>query len=251
MEVVVKILNKSPWANVEKWSSCYDYISSYWTRSGNVYTGLSEEDRIELEKALGYEEGTLSPYSQFWSTFAIKLGKDELVLHTQRPDDKLRYLFLKGHKRVADGMKAVNPSKDYVLINRNEEAEAINRKGKVKREAYKSFDKMSLEDMRKCLRVFGIKSDTLSNEVIEAKLIEILEKRPEQFITRWVKNDNREITYVIEEALSKNILRRSRTQYFFGTDLIGNGLDDVIAYLDNKKNQDIKMAILQELKSKK
>ena len=51
-------------------------------------------------------------------------------------------------------------------------------------------------------------------------------------------------------AIAKNIIRKNRTQYFFGKDLIGNGIDDVIVYLQDKKNQDIKLAIMNEIKSK-
>ena len=144
----------------------------------------------------------------------------------------------------------MNPSKDYVLINKDAEAEQANRVNKVKREAYRELDKMSIEDMRKCLRLYGMKSDTMSNELVEAKLTEQVETSPEKFMLKWVENPNKEITFVIEEAIAKNIIRKNRTQYFFGTDLIGNGIDDVIAYLNNKKNQDIKLAIMGEIKSK-
>ena len=67
---------------------------------------------------------------------------------------------------------------------------------------------------------------------------------------KWVNNPNKEINFVIEEAIAKNIIRKNRAQYYFGTDLIGNGLEDVIAYLKDKKNQEIKLAIMQEIKSK-
>ena len=144
----------------------------------------------------------------------------------------------------------MNPSKDYVLINKDAEAEQANRVNKVKREAYRELDKMSIEDMRKCLRLYGMKSDTMSNELVEAKLTEQVETSPEKFMLKWVENPNKEINFVIEEAIAKNIIRKNRTQYFFGTDLIGNGIDDVIAYWQDKKNQDIKLAILNEIKSK-
>lgn len=129
----------------------------------------------------------------------------------------------------------MNPSKDYVLINKDAEAEQANRVNKVKREAYRELDKMSIEDMRKCLRLYGMKSDTMSNELVEAKLTEQVETSPEKFMLKWVENPNKEINFVIEEAIAKNIIRKNRTQYFFGTDLIGNGIDDVIAYLQDKK----------------
>jgi hypothetical protein len=56
--------------------------------------------------------------------------------------------------------------------------------------------------------------------------------------------------FVVEEAMSKNIIRRNKSQYYFGTDLIGQGLDDAIAYLKDKKNQEIYRAIMNEITAK-
>lgn len=250
MEVIVRIVKVNPWSNITKWDNCYDWISTYLTRSGNQYTGMTPEQARELEKELGYPEGHLNPNSPFWDTFSIKVGKRDLILNTDKVEDKLKYLFLRSHKRVAQGLAKVNASTDYVLINVESEAVEQNRVNKVKREAFRELDKMSVEDMRKCLRLYGLKSNTMSNELVEAKMTEMIEKDPNKFMLRWVNNKHREINFVIEEAISKNIIRKNRTQYYFGTDLIGNGLDDVVAYLNDKKNQDIKMAIMQEIQSK-
>ena len=250
MEVIVRIIKSNPWTGITKWPACYDYISTYWTRSGNIYTGLTSEDQSRLEKELGYNEGYLSQNSSFWDTFAIKLGRKDLILNTDKPEDELKYLFLKNHKRVADGLNKITPATDYVLINKDSEAKEANKKNQIKRDAYRELDKMSIEDMRKCLRLYGIKSDTMSNELIEAKITEQIEQSPEKFLLKWVNNPNKEINFIIEEAIAKNIIRKNRAQYFFGTDLIGTGIEDVIAYLNNKKNQDLKLAILQEIKSK-
>lgn len=250
MEVIVRIVKVNPWTGLTKWPTTFDYVGPYWTRTGNIYTGLSEEDARRLEKELGYEEGKLNPSSEFWTTFAVQLGKRDLILDTNKPYDELRYLFLKNHKRVADGMNALNPSKDYLLINKDSEAEETNKRNKIKRDAYRELDKMSIEDMRKCLRLYGMKSDSMSNELVEAKLSEQIESAPDKFIMKWVNNPNKEMNWMIEEALSKNILRKNRAQYYFGTDLIGNGIEDVIAYLKDKKNQDILISIKNELKSK-
>lgn len=250
MEVIVRIIKSNPWTGITKWPTCYDYVSSYWTRSGNLYTGLSAADADRLEKEIGYQAGQLAPSSSFWDTFAIKIGKKDVILNTDRPEDELKYLFLKNHKRVANGLNNITAATDYVIINKDSEAEEANKINKIKREAYREMDKMSIEEMRKCLRLYGIKSDTMSNELVEAKLTEQIENSPKNFMMKWVENPNKEINYVIEEAISKNIIRKNRAQYYFGTDLIGNGLEDVIAYLKDKKNQDIKLAILNEIKSK-
>ena len=250
MEVIVRILKVNPWTGLTKWPTTFDYVGPYWTRSGNIYTGLTNEDARRLEKALGKQEGELNPNSDFWTTFAVRIGAKDLILNTDRPMDELQYLFLKNHKRVAVGLSNIDPSKDYVMINSDAEAEQQNKANKTKREAYRELDKMSIEDMRKCLRLYGMKSDTMSNELVEAKLTEQIEKSPEKFMLKWVNNADKDINYLIEEAIAKNIIRRNRSQYFFGTDMIGNGLDDAITYLKDKKNQEIKLAILQEIKSK-
>ena len=250
MEVIVRMTKVNPWTGLIKWSNCFDYIGSYWTRSGSRYTGLTREQAREFEKKLGYEEGHLDPMSSFWDTYAIKIGSKDLVINTDKSEGELQYYFLKGHKRVADGIKNITPSTDYVLVDKDLEAVETNKLSKTKREAYRAFDKMTLEEMRKCLRLFGVKPDNLSNEVVEATLTNNIEKDPSKFIRVWVDNPNKEINFIIEEALSKNILRKNRATYYFGTDIIGNGIEDVIAFLKDKKNSDILAAIMGEIKSK-
>ena len=42
MEVVLKFARNNPWAGIAKYKNCKDYISTYFTRSGNIYTGLTQ-----------------------------------------------------------------------------------------------------------------------------------------------------------------------------------------------------------------
>lgn len=250
MEVIVRMTKVNPWTGLIKWSNCFDYIASYWTRSGSRYTGMDKETTREMEKKLRMAEGSLDPNEPFWDTYAIKVGKKDVIINTDTPEGELQYLFLKGHKRVANGLSRVTPSTDYVMINKEAEAEIANKASKIKRDAYRALDKMTLEEMRKCLRLYGVKSDNISNELVEAKLTENIEKDPAKFLRIWVENPNKEMNFIIEEALSKNIIRKNRATYYFGTDVIGNGIEDVIAYLKDKKNQEILTAILSEIKSK-
>lgn len=250
MEATLRFIRTNPWLGITKFNNCADYIGSYWTRSGNRYTGLTEEDARRLEKAMGYPEGHLSPHSTFWTTYAITLGKKDLFLHTDNPEDELKYLFLKNHKRVAFGTANIKPNNDYVLVNSEAEAEENNKKFKVKREAYSAFTKMSLEEMRKCLRLYGFKSDSISSELVESKLNELIENDPQKYLLLWVNNNNKETQYLIEAAISKNIIRKNKNMYYYGTDVIGRSMEEAVLMLDEKKNQDIRMAILQEIESK-
>lgn len=250
MEVVLKKKTRDPWAKVIKYKNCFDYIAPYWTRSGNIYTGLTEEDEKRLEKALGFEDGKLSKSSEYWVNFCVKLGDREKVLNTSNPWDELQYLFLKGHKRVATSLADIKPATDYVLINKEAEAQESNRLNRRKRDAIKVFDKMSLDDMRKCLKLYGYKSDSISSELIESKLYSLVEREPEKYFSKWVNNKDKETEYNIAEAISKNIIRKSKNVYYYGTDIIGNSLEDTISYLNDPKNQDLKLTIINEIKSK-
>lgn len=250
MEVVLKFAHINPWAGITKYKNCYDYISSYLTRAGNRYTGLTVEQARDLETKIGFEEGYLSPSSPFWKTYSIKLGTRDKYLHTENAEDELAYYFLKGHKRVANGLVNVGPQHDYVLINKEAEAEEANRINKRKREAYAEFNKMSMENMRKCLRLYGHKSDNISNELVESKLFEEIEKSPDKYFLLWVNNKNKDTQFIIEEAISKNVMRKSKNVYYYGTDVIGRSLEDAISYLNDKNNQDLKMAILESINVK-
>lgn len=250
MEVILKFARPNAWAGITKYKNCKEYIGPYWTRSGNRYTGLTVEDARRLEKAIGYEEGHLSPTSPYWVTFSVQLGTKPLILHTENPFDELRYLFLKSHRRVANGIANVRPAHDYVLVNKEYEAEESNRINKKKREAFTEFGKMSIEEMRKCLRLYGKKSDNISNELVESKLFELIEADPDKYFLLWVNNKNKDTQFIIESAISKNVMRKSKNIYYYGTDVIGRSLEDAIASLKDPKNQDIKMAILQEIESK-
>jgi hypothetical protein len=244
MEAIIKHKRKDAWSGVIKYKSCFDYICPSLTRSGNIHTGLTAEDADRLEKELNLGAGTLAPYSKYWTNFIVKITNTEL------PWDELRYLFLKNHHRVAAGLGDMKSGADYVLINKDEEALESNKINKKKREAIKEFDKMSLDEMRKCLRLFGFKTDALSAELVESKLFEQIENAPDKFFSKWVNNKTRNTEFMIEAAVAKNIIRKNKNAYYYGTDIIGTSLEDAVSYIDDKKNQDLKMTILNESESK-
>ena len=250
MVVELKIKRTSPWAGLIKYRSCYDYIAPYFTRSGAIYTGLTPEDEKYFEKALGYPEGHLAKTSEFWTTFCVKIGSKTLLLDDSIPRQALIIKFLSNHKRVATSLEQLNAGKDYLLVNREAEAIEANKQNKLRRDAIKEFDKLTLEQMRKCLRLFGIKADTMSNELVESTLFGLVDKQPKKFFQKWVDNKAKETEFLIEEAIAKGVIRKDKTHYFYGSDMFADSLEDAIAYLDAKKNQDLKLSIINETENK-
>ena len=250
MVVELKIKKKNPWIGLIKYKNCFDYISPYFTRSGSIYTGLTPEDEKYFEKALGYEEGHLAKTSDFWTTFCVKIGARTLLLDDSIPRQAMIIKFLSGHKRVATSLDKLDAGKDYLLINREAEAIEANKQNKLRRDAIKEFDTMSLEQMRKCLRLFGMSADRMSNELVESSLFNFVDKQPKRFFEKWVNNKTKETEFLLEEAIAKGVIRKDKTHYFYGSDMFADSLEDAIAYLDAKKNQDLKLSIINETKNK-
>lgn len=250
MIVELKIKKSNPWAGLIKYKGCVDYIAPYFTRSGSIYTGLTQEDEKKYEKALGYADGTLAKDSDFWKTFSVKIGANSLFLNDEFPRQEMLIKFLSGHKRVATSLDKFSAGKDYLLINREAEAIEMNKINKLRRDAIKAFDKLSLEEMRKCLRLFGVRADNLSNELVESTLFNLIDKQPKKFFEKWVDNKSKETEFLIEEAIAKGIIRKDRTQYYYGSELMADSLQACVNYLDSKTNQDLKLSIINQVENK-
>lgn len=247
MKVIVKPINRNVWAGVTQYKNCHTTIAPYLTRTGRQYTGLTKEDESRLGEKLRMD---LSNSSPFWITFNIKMGAKDLILDLEDPYDEMRYIFLKGHKRVANGLADRKATANYVIINEESEAKEGNIRSRIKRQALRELDKLSISDMRKCLRILGSKADEMSSEVVEQKLSDFVEADPTAFLEKWVNNTLKETEFLVQEAVAKNVLRKNKNVYRYGTDIIGHTLEEVVAYLEGPENQDLKFAITKETSSK-
>ena len=248
MIVILRQIRENTWVKgLNKYRNCHEDLAPYLTRTGRIYTGLTKEDEIRLGEALGLD---LKSTAEFWKEFFVRIGTKDIYLNTEDAMDELRYLFLKSHKRVKSSIFENKASANYVLINKDEESKKINMYSRLKREAAKSFDLLSPDDMRKCLRLFGHNGDTMNNEVVERTLFDIVDANPQAFLDRWINNKTKDVEVMIERSISKNIIRRNKNVYKYGSEIIGHSMEDTINYLSNPKNQDLKIAIMQQLEAK-
>jgi len=250
MIVLLRPIGVRNWSGLKpggKYRNCYEDIAPYWTRSGRIYTGLTKTDEDRLGDLLGED---LRASSDFWKEFHIRTAGKDLYLDTEDPLNELKWLFLKNHKRVKASLVEQKATANFVLVNKDEEAKRSNVYNKIRRDAIKSFDGLSPDDMRRCLRLYGHNGDTLSNEVVENRLFEIVEGNPQAFLDRWVNNKQRDTEVIIEQAISKNIIRRNKNIYKYGTEVVGHTLQETAQFLDNPKNQDVKIVILKQIETK-
>ena len=60
--------------------------------------------------------------------------------------------------------------------------------------------------MRKCLRLFGVKADRMSNELVESTLFGLVDKNPKKFFDVWVNNKSKETEFLLESAIAKGVI---------------------------------------------
>lgn len=247
MKAILRPVSKDSWTGIVRYKNCHDHIGTYLLRNGSLYTGLKIEDEERLSKRLRID---LSPNSDFWTTFYIKVGSKDIVLNIDDPIEELKYLFLKSHKNIASSLRDKNPIARYVLINRDEEAKEENLKFKVKRQAIKELDKLSKEDMVKALRLYGLSGSTISAEQAEERINRLVDDNPQKFLDIWVNNKKRDTQFLIEDAVSKNIIRKNKTTYMYGSDILGGSIEAAMMYLDDPANRDLRMTIQDQLEVK-
>lgn len=229
--------------------NCSHGVGTYWTRSGRRYTGLEKEDIERLGKELGED---LNPNSDFWNTAPVRIAyKDSYVtIDTSEPKGELQYKYLKNHKRVKFGYTDKKAGAEYVLVQEEETAKEVNQKARIERQAISEFGKLSLEDRVKVLRLYGHSAKDVNAEIIESTLYQLVKEDPQKFIDVWVSNDKKEMQYLLEEAVSNGVLRKNKTIYKYGSDILGHTLEDTIDYLTDPKNNDLLIAIKSRLEGK-
>ncbi len=247
MKVILRPTGRNSWSGLIKYRNCYEDLGSYYTRSGRLYTGLTKNDEERLGDVLGLE---LNPNADFWKTFHIRTGVKDMYLDTEDPMDELKWLFLKSHKRVSTSIFEKKSTANFVLINKDEEAKKANLYNKTKRRSLREFDKLTAEEVIKALRLYGNNAEEVSPDIAENMLFDLVEGNPQKFLDLWVDNATRDTAFLIEKGIASNVMRKVKTTYKYGTDVIGNSLEETIDYLDNPINQDIKMAIIQATQSK-
>lgn len=235
-----------------RYKNTKDYISTYYDSRGILYTGLTEEDSVRLSEKLKRD---LSPHSPYWHEFAIVMSDKTLELDTSSPEQELQYLFLiGGHKRIATSLTDPDVGiKDYYIVDDNKEAEVINAKASIKIKANKLFGALSTENKKDILALYpGFTNiDSVSPDVVDARLYELLESNPARFIEQ-AEDKKRDTKILIKELVNANILRKNKTSYYYGEDFIGHDEETTITYIDEPSRQSLKIDLMAQLdKAKK
>jgi len=221
-------------------------------RNNTVKNILTKEEKDYLESVTGLD---LSVYGDFWSTFYVKLRKDDAgnILDLNNPMD---FMALKVLESLSKDDIALNWESRYAkqtyqfaITRQNEEMAENKKKYDAKKEAFKLYGKIE-DDKDKLLNVYKllvnkpISKDT-SLLWLQGKVEAIIDTEPKKFL--GVVNDKAFYTkMLIQEGIDSGVILKKSNKYSTvdGLELCNPGeiatFDNAVLYLDNVKNQDVR-----------
>ena len=213
------------------------------SRLGTILTGTT---RKEFEELFPGED-----YDKFFAKLTVRLSIEGKTLDLTSPMHKVIYNLLKVHPWVCLDVTKYNPGKHKVILSDEEaKAEARVKVADLRRKAYVAVDEMSSSDMRKFLYLFGIDGKNASDIVVRDKILDLAEKDSETFVKLYY-DDNKATRTLLKTLNSRGIVRKNGASYFYGSTEesihIGANEELAILFLDDAKNQELKIRLMGEL----
>lgn len=228
-------------------------------QTGQFATGLSEDERAELEAKTGYNlspDYTVGKPHEFWNSPSaqVKLEYKTNVFNTSRPLDEIKVKLMKASDLVANSQKEYEegkfPGAIFVIFDEQEEIELKASKAAVKRKVIIESSKLTKSRKADIVQILsGIPVRNQSEEYIDLKLDEEIEaKGPDRVLTLIQRDKERTALHsLVLEAIHKNVLRKDGSAVYYMDDQIGFDTEAAIDYFADKKNQALKAQILEKI----
>ena len=228
--------------------------------TGLYDTGLSDKDKERLEKATGFDlSNNYNPNDKhpFWSKpiSEVKLEWGSNIFNTERPLDEIKVKMLKASDLVANSVQDYNDGKYplalFVITDEEEQTAVKAEKAAIKRNAIIEASKLSTEKKLEIIYILlGQNAKGNSNNYIDLKVDEAIDKAgPEAFLNLIKRESSRNtIQAFILEATDKGVLTKTGTSYSYMDIHLGGDIEDTIDFFENKKNQQLRIQIMEKLK---
>ena len=220
--------------------------------SGLPVTGLKDNaEEKKFEKSLNLPAGTLSKSSQYWKDFVIVVDTEGVKLNDAEVLDQLKIKFLKAQSLIAIGTADLmkKPKAEYVLFSEKEEVASRNAERRVKRKATQTVTAMDLDEMKGMVLMFGMNPTSMTEEAIEDFVYEKAEQDPKGF-TLLATDPSKESKVFVHKLVKAGILEPRGGAYLYNGESLGYGLETIAAMLQDKKHQELRIALEKQLMNK-
>lgn len=235
--VTLKIISADSLIGLKKYDGAHTSISASLDGNGRPVTGLTEDwveegpkggkiphkgTRLEMERLLDLAEGTLKPSSAYWITYRIPVGADPITLDLADDFDLLKYLFAYAQSNVANSIKEIESNSQAEFVMFSEEQEAIVKvaaRSALKR-AYVLSDQLDQATKIQLCNVYGYNVSSAEPNTIENKIMEVLEKDPEKFLS-YAEDEDLLAHSIVSNCLDVGILEMREGGIYHGDISLG------------------------------
>lgn len=227
-------------------------------RSTGQYTNVltkEEKDWYESPEAgMDFATGDLSIYKKennYWDTFDILLGKEEITLDKSNPEQYLQYkVLLANTEKIASSLEEYRLKKratyDYVLVDVEEEARMESKSADREESAWALYGELKNDrtKMLNILKVYGKRpSDTSSDDFLRTEMKGMMKKDLNGFL-EIVTDPNLDTKIMITQAIKIGAVTKKGNAYFLaGGDKLAASLYDAAVFLNDPENQDVLLNI--------
>lgn len=235
--------------------------------SGTFVNVLTKSEMEFLEDYLGMDKGSLSVYKKqdnFWSDAnpqginKVRLRKQDNYLDLSLPEDYIRYKILLANKDYIAPSQQVLEDRpkatyQYVIISGNEQVSTAKRNMDVTRECYMEFGKIEddIETLMTIVELLDGRSvaPNTSKDFLHTNIDKFIQSNPKMFL-KVVKDTTLPTKVLIRRSINAgNIIKRGDYLYLKkdGKPLCGDNEEPVLSvavkFLNNPRNQDIKLGL--------
>ncbi len=256
-EVIVKRVPRSGYFGIGAYPRSTERIGAAISKSGFV-TGLTKEEEAYYEEKLGLKAGDLNKHSKWWSDVFNVLYSP--TLNKTKPTtlvldgfiNQIQYKVLLASSKIANTeIERNKPDVDFYIVDEEAKAKLENEAFDYEMEAMELLIKLSPEDKRASLRLFGKKGvDDFSESVVKAELRKEIKKDPKLFV-ETLRDKRLKTKLLLEELIEYKVLSRKGNYYINGDDTIAASTDEAVEYLEDMKNQSVVLALGTRLKKLK
>jgi len=226
-------------------------------QTGRMKDPLTPEERDFFESpssGMDFSDNSLSVTrdNNYYTTKRAKIRlKNEITyLDLSRPDDYMKYkILLTVGDRIAlsDDPRETRVTQKFALVDENHEVKQQLTELDTKLSAYTEYGaiKKDFRSLRHVVMVATGKkvAKNAKIEFLQTEANRLLSNAPEAFLNA-VRDKDLETKILIQDAISGKILNKQGIEYFTpGGDSIGKNLADAVEFLNNKKNQDLRLVI--------
>ena len=254
-EVVrIKSAAKTGYFGISSYAKSVTTLGCEMSLKGSWKTGLTPEEEAYYETELKLEKGTLNKHSKWWSDVfnvehAPRLHNTKATeLMLDNPLNQIKYKVLLASSKVANTeIEKKKPNVIFYIDDAEAKAKSEIESFNYEFEGMGAIHKMSPEEKRGALRLFGHSGiDTMTETMLNAKLVGELKKDPKSFV-ETLNDKDLSIKAFIKELVEKRLITRKGNYYLHGDDTIANSTEECVQYFNDIKNQSVKLTLQTRL----